>query len=92
MADLSRRAFLRKASVGAAAGAGAIGALAGGTPAKALARELRRAAEPQQQADGEPVVAYVSDQARDEVTIMVGTREVTHRDPDLARRIRRAAS
>ncbi len=92
MAELSRRTFLRRASVGAVAGAGALGAIAGGAPTRALARGLREAANPAETDGTEPVVAYVSDAGRGEVTIMVGTREVTHRDPDLVRRIRRAAS
>ncbi len=92
MAELSRRTFLRRASVGAVAGAGALGAVAGGAPARALARGLREAAEPAGAHGAEPVVAYVSDAGRGEVTIMAGTREVTRRDPDLARRIRGAVS
>lgn len=90
MGELSRRAFLKKASVGAVAGTGAIGALAGGLPGKALAEHLEAAAEPAD-ASSEPIVAYVSDGGRGQVTIMVGTREVAHRDPDLVRRLRRAA-
>jgi hypothetical protein len=39
----------------------------------------------------EPVVAYVRDARRGEVTILAGTRETTYRDRALARRILAAA-
>ena len=39
----------------------------------------------------EPVVAYVRDAARGEVTVMSGTREKTYRDRALAKRLMAAA-
>jgi 3-hydroxyisobutyrate dehydrogenase-like beta-hydroxyacid dehydrogenase len=38
-----------------------------------------------------PVVAYVHDAERGEVTVLSGTQETTYRDPELARRLLDAA-
>jgi hypothetical protein len=77
--DLTRRAFV-KSSAGAAAAVTVIGGLV---------------AE-QANADGDltgsqPVVAYVSDPSKGEISVMSKDREVTVRDPKLAARIVRAA-
>jgi hypothetical protein len=77
--DLTRRAFVTN-SAGAAAGMTAIGAL--------LAEQAR--------ADGgaagtHPVLAYVSDPSKGEISVMSGDREVTLHDPKLAAQIVRAA-
>ena len=79
MRDLTRRGFVTR-SAGAVAGLTAIGALAA------------------QQADAdvatgsEPVVAYVSDPGKGEISLMHGDREVTVRDRELAARIVRAGA
>jgi len=86
-AGMTRLSFL-KASAGAAAGAAAVavpGASAAtgeppGVPTHPSARTPR-----------EPVVAYVRDAGRGEVTVVSGTREITYRDRALARRLMKAA-
>jgi hypothetical protein len=79
MSDLTRRGFVTR-SAGAVAGMTAIGAIAAS----------------QAEADGpvasEPVVAYVSDPGKGEISVMTGDREVTLRDRGLAARIVRAGS
>jgi hypothetical protein len=79
MTDLTRRGFVKN-SAGAAAGMTVIGAL--------VADEAdARGAPP----GSEPVVAYVSDPAKGEISVMTGDREVTVHDRKLAARITRAA-
>jgi hypothetical protein len=90
MADLSRRTFLRRASVGVVAGAVAGPALAAEPASARAARDSSRAFQ-EEEAPGSPVVAYVRKGSRGEVSIMVGEREIRHRDPALARAILRAA-
>lgn len=77
MSDLTRRGFV-KSSAGAAAGMTAIGAL------------VAQQADADAVAGSEPVVAYVSDPGKGEISVMTGEREVTVRDPKLAARIVRA--
>jgi len=90
MAKLSRRAFLQT-SVGTATGAAAVAsggmaaggllaAIAGGAPVEAAASGT-----------GGPMVAFVRDASKGEVTLLVGHREVTRRDPQLVSRLQRAA-
>jgi hypothetical protein len=79
MSDLTRRGFVKN-SAGAAVGVTVIGAL--------VAQQV--------EADGAvagsgPVVAYVRDPSRGEISVMTGGRETTVRDPKLAARIARAA-
>jgi hypothetical protein len=79
VSEVTRRGFVKN-SAGAAAGVTVIGALA------AEAAEAR--------VDGagkEPIVAYVSDPRKGEISVMSGEREKKIRDRDLAARIRRAA-
>ena len=84
---MTRLSFL-KASAGAAAGVAAVtvpgaAAAAGeqaGVPTHPSARTPR-----------EPVVAYVRDAGRGEVTVVSGTREITYRDRALTRRLMKAA-
>ncbi len=90
MAELSRRGFLQKSSAAMVGGAAVIGALANEIkPASASPRKTRQATESVDAS--EPVVALVRAGRAGEVSIMVGDREVVHRDPDLARRLLRAA-
>jgi hypothetical protein len=77
MSDLTRRGFV-KSSAGAAAGMTAIGAL------------VAQQADAEAVAGSEPVVAYVSNPGKGEISVMSGDREVTVRDPKLAARIVRA--
>jgi hypothetical protein len=79
MTDLTRRGFVKN-SAGAAAGMTVIGAL--------VADEADADGAP---AGTEPVVAYVSDPAKGEISVMSGDREVAVRDRKLAARIARAA-
>lgn len=79
MADLTRRRFVTN-SAGAVAGMTAIGALA------AAQSEAEDGA-----ARSEPVVAYVSNPRKGEISVMSGKREVTIRDRKLAERIVRSA-
>ena len=79
MSEVTRRGFVKN-SAGAAAGVTAIGALAAG------------AAEARTEGGGkEPVVAYVSNPRKGEISVMTGEREKKIRDRDLAARITRAA-
>jgi anaerobic selenocysteine-containing dehydrogenase len=78
MSHLTRRGFV-KSSAGAAAGMTAIGAL------------VTQHADAEAVAGSDPVVAYVRDPGKGEISVMTGDREVTVRDPKLAARIVRAA-
>jgi len=92
MADVTRRGFIKKTSVGAVAlgtmatvpgtGMGMTAAhAAAGHPATDLtAAELR-----------EPLVAHVRNVASGEIAVMVGEREVIIQDRELAARLARAA-
>jgi hypothetical protein len=79
MSDLTRRKFVTT-SAGTAAGMTAIGAL------------VTAQAEADEGAVGsDPVVAYVTDPRKGEISVMSGDREVSVRDPKLAAQIARAA-
>jgi hypothetical protein len=84
---VTRLSFL-KASAGAAAGAAAIG-----VPAAAALSEQKSGVvtEPSSPNPREPVMAYVRDAARGEVTVMHGTSETTYRDRTLVKRLMDAA-
>jgi hypothetical protein len=88
MSEVSRRTFMKQVSVGAA-GVAAVGAL--GMP---QASAKGRKADPDEAAadtSSEPVMAFVRDRKRGEVTVLVGHREIVHRDPELVRRLLHAA-
>ena len=88
MERLSRRSFMKIA--GAATGAAAIAA----TPPIARAAVGEGEAQPTHPTAGvpeEPLVAYVRDAERGEVTVTSGTSEHTYRDRVLVRRLLRAA-
>jgi len=94
MADFSRREFLRKGSIGVAAGVAALGLGTEGGIARAATRATKTNDPPAEHGEAitsEPIVAYVRRGASGEVTVMAGSREVVHMDPDLARRIIRAS-
>ena len=84
---VTRLSFL-KASAGAAAGTAAIG-----IPAAAALSEKNSGVvtEPSSPNPPEPVVAYVRDAAKGEVTVMHGTSETTYRDRLLVKRLLQAA-
>ena len=87
MSTFSRRSFLKTAGVATGA------ALIGGVPAAAGAAgehtpEIVVKPSPLPQ---EPLVAYVRDARKGEVTVVSGLRETTVRDPLLAKRIEQAS-
>ena len=84
---VTRLSFL-KASAGAAAGAAAIG-----VPAAAVLSNEKNGevTEPSTENPREPVMAYVRDAERGEVTVMSGTSETTYRDRALTKRLLDAA-
>jgi hypothetical protein len=84
---LTRLSFI-KASAGLAAGAATIGV----PVAAALSAEEKGVAiEPSSPSPSEPVMAYVRDAERGEVTVMSGTGETTYRDRALTQRLLDAA-
>jgi nitrous oxide reductase len=90
MSKVSRRTFMKRSAV-AGAGVAALSGLGGASGAAAALASPGKAAEPPAEPAGEPVVAYVRAGSSGEVRVMVGEREVVHRDRDLAGRILRAA-
>lgn len=80
MSDLTRRGFV-KSSAGAAAGVTAVGALLAVGEADAKAGAI----------GSKPVVAYVKDPRKGEISVMSGDREVVFRDRNLAAQIARKA-
>jgi len=87
MERLSRRSFVKIA--GAATGAAA---LAAAPPiARGAIEEGGQKVDPTAAVPEEPVVAYVRDAKRGEVTVTSGTAEHTYRDRALTRRLLRAA-
>jgi len=88
MERLSRRSFMKIA--GGAAGAAALA----GAPSiarAAVGEEGATRTNPTADVPEEPVVAYVRDAARGEVTVTAGTAEHTYRDRALVQRLLRAA-
>ncbi len=90
MPDLTRRRFLQ---TGVATGAASIGTLTlgSGIAAAALAAAGVTATDVLAKSNGEPLVAYVRDPRRGELSIVVGAREIAVRDPELVGRLLRAA-
>jgi hypothetical protein len=90
---LNRRTFLQS-TAGAAAGVAVIvggpklaaAALSGGTNTAPAVITKPSGPTPR-----EPVMAYVRNAARGEVTVLSGTRETTYRDPALAKKLIDAA-
>ena len=87
MERLNRRSFMKIA--GAATGAAAIAAAP--PIARAAMGDGAEITEPSTGVPNEPVVAYVRDAQRGEVTVTSGTAEHTYRDRTLVRRLLRAA-
>jgi TAT (twin-arginine translocation) pathway signal sequence len=87
MERLSRRSFMKVA--GAATGAAA---LAAAPPfAKAALGDGAQHIDPTTGVPDEPVVAYVRDVERGEITVTSGTSEHTYRDRVLVQRLMRVA-
>lgn len=85
---ITRLSFIKGAS-GVAAG---VGAVAIGVPAAVAAGTSAGVeTDPSGPNPPEPVVAYVRDEARGEVTVMRGTEERTYRDKALVRKLLAAA-
>jgi hypothetical protein len=84
---VTRLSFI-KASAGVAAGAAAVGVPAAGVLSAEKSGVVTKPSGPTPQ---EPVVAYVRDARRGEVTVVAGTTETTYRDPALAKRLLAAA-
>jgi anaerobic selenocysteine-containing dehydrogenase len=87
MERLSRRSFVKVA--GAAAGAAAVAAAP--AVANAAAGEDAREISPTTAVPHEPLVAYVRDETRGEITVVSGRVETTYRDRALVQRLLKAA-
>jgi hypothetical protein len=87
MGNLSRRSFLKGA--GLATGAAIVGASP--IAAAAATEEAPKLVERPSALPKEPLVAYVRDAKKSEVTVLHGTQEVTYRDPALTKRLLKAA-
>jgi len=88
MAKVTRRTFL-STTVGAAGGVAAMGLIAGPSTLVEAAQTAAQANDCP--ASREPMTAYVRDAATGEISVMVGHREVITKDPQLIRRLQRAA-
>jgi anaerobic selenocysteine-containing dehydrogenase len=87
MGNLSRRSFLKGA--GLATGAAIIGASP--IAASAATEETPELVAHPSALPKDPLVAYVRDAQKSEVTVLHGTDEVTYRDPALTKRLLKAA-
>ena len=88
MAKVTRRTFL-STTVGAAGGVAAMGPIAGPSTLVEAAQNVAEASDGP--LSSEPMTAYVRDAATGEISVMVGHREVISKDPQLIRRLQRAA-
>ena len=86
MSSSTRRGFLALSATGVATGVAALAA----SPSASAAGTSPEATDAASTASG-PVVAYVHDAARGEVSVMRGEREVVVHDPALVRLITRHA-
>jgi hypothetical protein len=87
MQKLSRGRFLKKA--GAAAGVAAVAGAPG--LAKAATERDAEVVDAPGAIGKQPVVAFIRDADRAEVTVLHGTRETTYRDRGLVKRLLKAA-
>jgi len=91
MSGLSRRSFLH-ASAAAAAGAAVLASpLSGTAAAQAEGSDSNAAATDEALASSEPMIVHVRDARTGEIAVLHGTSEVVYRDPELVRRVVRAA-
>ncbi len=98
MAEFTRRAFLVRSSVTAAAAGLAVAlpgvpALIGGAEADApeATDELSAAGSATADSMTEPLIAHIKDLSTGEMSIFSGTSEVVYRDPQLAARLFQAS-
>ena len=89
MERLSRRSFVKIA--GAATGAAALAAAPPIARAAVGGEEEAQPTDPKTRVPEEPLVAYVRNAERGEVTVTSGTTEHTYHDRALVKRILRAA-
>ena len=89
MTDLNRRSFLKQTSVGAAT----LGLLSS-VPVLAVISESPQDTIPEvaHTTVNGPLIAHVSDVATGEVALLLGSREIIFRDPQLVARLIKAAS
>jgi hypothetical protein len=103
MADFTRRGFLTQMSittgVGIAGGLGLHKLLAGDAAGSSAPQAVQEVGEPEAPAQNGlpllnagvtlagPMLVHVRDVATGEVSMMVGTRELVYRDPDLVSRL-----
>ncbi|MGH9103252.1 MAG: twin-arginine translocation signal domain-containing protein [Acidimicrobiales bacterium] len=95
MQSLNRRAFLKQSSIavvaaGMVAAMPAASSMAGALEADAPAADSAGADIGTAAGAGGPLVAHVRDLASGEISLFSGTREVTLRDPQLARQLYRS--
>jgi hypothetical protein len=91
MADLTRRSFLTRTSVGVAGGVLAGAMAAEVTSLVSGSSQMAGKSGPSGAAATEPLIAHVRDVSRGEIALMVGTREVIYKDRELAARLMVAA-
>jgi hypothetical protein len=87
---VTRLSFL-KTSAGVAAGAAAVAVPAAALTAAASGEQPKAIPEPTTPNPQEPVMAYVRDAKRGEVTVVAGTGETTYRDQALVKKLLAAA-
>ena len=98
MENLTRRRFLGWSSAGAAVGVGLVALVPHlasqglATSSQPAARPVPEPAAPAPQALDNPLVAYVHNATSGNLSLMVGTQEVTVHDPDLVARLIRGAA
>jgi hypothetical protein len=87
MKPVSRRAFLRQASMGAAAVGVATTVPSFLRPSKGKAGAATPAVPAGHVTQDGPLVAHIDDVNSGEITVMMGTRQVTYRNDEIARRL-----
>ncbi len=91
MAELTRRTFLRRTSIGVAGGVLA-GGLATTVPRLGSTSDHMPGTRLPEGADAtQPLIAHVRSVSKGEISLMVGMREVIYRDRELAARLMVAA-
>ncbi len=90
MAKLTRGSFLKQASAGAVT-VGAFAALPGMAAGAHAAPKTRTTVEQTAASQHGPQVARVKDITGGEISLLVGTREITLHNPELVRQLVRAA-
>ena len=91
MAKQTRRKFLKQSSIGVAAAGVAGGVLVAAPHLKAMAAPSDAATVLSTASLSGPMMLYVRNLSKGEVGILVDTREIVYRDPDLVARLVKAA-